>query len=281
MSVCRALEHEVRVAFLGPWGTYSEEALWSFFGREVQANPEASIEDTIRALQVGTVDFAVVPVENSTEGSVARTLDAMVDADVRVCGEVQLPICHQLLSQSGQLADIVRVCAHPQALAQCRQWLATHLPDVPCEPVSSNGQAASMASQHSGVAAIAGLAAQQRYQLQPCAANIHDDVHNTTRFLVLGQNSAGPSGVDKTSLVVAVPNTPGALHQLLAPLAAQQVSLTRFESRPARTGRWEYYFFMDLAGHEQDTAVASVLEQLRTMASFFKVLGSYPVADRC
>lgn len=280
MSACRSLEREVRVAFLGPLGTYSEQAVWSFFGHCVQAEPVETIEDAFRQLQAGHVDFAVVPVENSTEGSIARTLDALVESSALVCGEVQLPIHHQLLCQTGVLEGIDKICAHPQALAQCRAWLAQHAPNIQQETVASNGVAAKMASENAKVAAIGGQAARERYGLKAFQEHIQDDAHNTTRFMVLGNQASGPSGQDKTSVVASVPNQPGAVYKMLEPFSTENVSLTRFESRPARNGRWEYYFFMDLQGHQTEPAVAKALAELTKTASFLKVLGSYPAAQR-
>lgn len=280
MSACRSLEREVHVAFLGPLGTYSEQAVWSFFGHCVQAEPVQTIEEAFRQLQAQQVDFAVVPVENSTEGSIARTLDALVESNALVCGEVQLAIHHQLLCQTGTLDNIEKICAHPQALAQCRNWLAQYAPHIQQETVASNGVAAQMASENAKVAAIAGQAARERYGLKAFQEHIQDDAHNTTRFLVLGNQITGPSGQDKTSLVASVPNQPGAVYKMLEPFSAENVSMTRLESRPARNGRWEYYFFIDLQGHQTEPAVAKALDQLKKNASFLKVLGSYPMAQR-
>lgn len=280
MSVCRALEREVSVAFLGPFGTYTEQAVWQFFGHCVHAEPVDTIEQVFRHLETKQVDFALVPVENSTEGAVARTLDALVDSTVSICGEVQLPIHHQLLCQTGRLDGILKICAHPQALAQCRSWLAKHAPLIRVEAVSSNGEAAKLASEDASVAAIAGQAARDRYGLHAYQEQIQDDAHNTTRFWVLGNQQAGPSGIDKTSLVASVNNQPGAVHKLLEPLSVHRVSMTRLESRPARTGKWEYYFFIDLQGHQTDPAVAKALGELRETASFLRIFGSYPASQR-
>lgn len=280
MSACRSLEREVQVAFLGPLGTYSEQAVWAFFGHCVQAEPVETIEEAFRQLHAQQVDFAVVPVENSTEGSVARTLDALVESKAQICGEVQLAIHHQLLCQTGTLKDIRKICAHPQALAQCRNWLQQHAPNIEQEAAASNGAAAQLASQDPTVAAIAGQAARERYGLKAYQEHIQDDAHNTTRFLVLGHQCTGPSGKDKTSIVASVPNQPGAVYKMLEPLNAENVSMTRLESRPARNGRWEYYFFIDLEGHQTEPAVKKALDQLQKSASFLHVLGSYPAAQR-
>lgn len=280
MSACRSLERNVRIAFLGPLGTYSEQAVWSFFGHCVQAEPVETIEEAFRQLHAHRVDFAVVPVENSTEGSVARTLDALVESNSQVCGEVQLAIHHQLLTKTGTLDGVRKICAHPQALAQCRNWLNQNVPNIQQEAVNSNGAAAQMARDDVTIAAIAGQAACERYELKAFQEHIQDDAHNTTRFLVLGNQATGPSGQDKTSLVASVPNQPGAVYKMLEPFNEQNVSMTRFESRPARNRLWEYYFFIDLQGHQTDPAVSQALEQLNKSASFLKVLGSYPAAER-
>jgi chorismate mutase/prephenate dehydratase len=278
MSACRSLERQVHVAFLGPWGTYTEQAVWNFFGHCVEAEPLDTIEEAFRQLECQQVDFAVVPVENSTEGSVARTLDALVNSNANICGEVQLPIHHQLLSKTGTLDGIQKICAHPQALAQCRQWLAQHAAHIVVETSASNGAAAKLASEDSSVAAIAGQAARDRYGLLAYQENIQDDASNTTRFLVLGHQKTGPSGVDKTSLVVSVANQPGAVYHMLEPLQEQNVSMTRLESRPAKMKQWEYNFFIDLQGHQTEPAVIKALEALRNRTTFFRVLGSYPAA---
>lgn len=280
MSACRSLERKVQVSFLGPLGTYSEQAVWAFFGHCIDAEPVESIEEACRQVQVKQADFAVVPVENSTEGSVARTLDALVESNLSICGEVLLPIHHQLLTQNGRLDGIQKICAHPQALGQCRNWLRQYAPHIPQESVSSNAMAAQMASEDSRIAAIAGQAARERYSLQAVQEHIQDDANNTTRFLVLGNQHTGPSGQDKTSLVASVPNQPGAVYKMLEPFNRENVSLTRLESRPARNGLFEYNFFIDLQGHQSDPTVSKALAELQKMASFLRVLGSYPAAQR-
>ncbi|MDX1669459.1 MAG: prephenate dehydratase, partial [Limnobacter sp.] len=253
---------------------------WLFFGHCVQAEPVESIEEACRQVQAGQSDYAVVPVENSTEGSVARTLDALVDSSLLICGEVQMPIHHQLLCQTGDLNGISKICAHPQALAQCRGWLRQYAPHIAQEAVSSNAAAAQLASQDPSVAAIAGAAARERYSLVAFQDHIQDDTNNTTRFLVLGQQKTTPSGIDKTSLVASVPNQPGAVYKMLEPFNQENVSLTRLESRPARNKVWEYNFFIDLQGHESDLSVKKALDTLRQTATYVKVLGSYPAAQR-
>ncbi len=276
MSACRALEKRVVVAFLGPAGTYSEQAVWQQFGQAVEPLPCVSIDEVFRSVEAGTADFGVVPVENSTEGTVNRTLDLLMQTTLAISGEVALPVHHSLMTRTGSMDGITRVCAHSQALAQCQAWLNEHYPQLERRAVASNGEAARMASEDGSVAAIAGDAAAKRYSLAIVHAHIQDDPHNRTRFFVIGTLKPGPSGRDQTSLVLSVPNKAGAVYELLAPLAKHGVSMTRFESRPARTGRWEYYFFVDVEGHANDPKVAQALIELQGQAAFFKVLGSYP-----
>ncbi|MCU0764645.1 MAG: prephenate dehydratase [Burkholderiaceae bacterium] len=278
MSACRALERRVRVAFLGPSGTFSEAALLKQFGSSVEAVPCVSIDEVFRSVEAGGADFAVAPVENSTEGSVTRTLDLLLATPLSIVAEVSLPIEHQLLTASGGMQGVTRICAHAQALAQCVNWLNRHYPSVERQPVASNGEAARLASADATVAAVAGEAAAGRYGLLPVASHIQDDPANRTRFVVLGRQRTRPSGSDKTSLILAVAHRAGAVHHMLAPLAVHGVSMTRFESRPARTGAWEYYFYVDVEGHELDPQVAAALAQLRGQCAFYKSLGSYPVA---
>jgi chorismate mutase/prephenate dehydratase len=278
MSACRALERRLRVAFLGPAGTFSELALLRQFGSSVDGVPCPSIDEVFRAVEAGAADFAVAPVENSTEGSVTRTLDLLLATPLAIVAEVSLPVEHHLLTASGSMQGVRRICAHAQALAQCVNWLNLHHPALERQPVASNGEAARLASVDPTVAAIAGEAAAARYGLVPVAAQIQDDPANRTRFVALGRQHTQPSGRDKTSLILAVAHRAGAVHHMLAPLARHGVSMTRFESRPARTGAWEYYFYVDVEGHEQDPKVAAALEQLRGECAFYKSLGSYPVA---
>ncbi len=278
MSACRALENRVNVAFLGPAGTYSEQAVWQQFGQAINGVPCVSIDEVFRSVEAGTADFGVVPVENSTEGTVNRTLDLLLQTTLTISGEVALPVHHSLMTQSGSMEGIRRICAHSQALAQCQAWLNQHYPDIARQAVASNGEAARMVSEDAGVAAIAAEAAAKRYGIAIAHAHIQDDPHNRTRFFVIGSLQPGPCGRDQTSLVLSVPNKPGAVYELLAPLARHGVSMTRFESRPARTGRWDYYFYVDVEGHAQDSRVAQALDELQSQAAFFKVLGSYPHA---
>jgi chorismate mutase/prephenate dehydratase len=276
MSACRALEKRVTVAYLGPVGTFSEQAVYQQFGRAVEGLPCASIDEVFRATEAGTADFGVVPVENSSEGAINRTLDLLLQTTLSISGEVSIHVHHSLMTKNGSMTGIQRICAHSQALAQCQVWLNQHYPNIERHAVASNGEAARIASEDPTVAAIAGEIAGQKYNLQVVKAHVQDDPHNRTRFAIVGRLQTAPSGKDQTSLVLSVPNKAGAVYNLLAPLAKHAVSMTRFESRPARMGTWEYYFYVDVEGHVQDNKVAKALAELKDNAAFFKVLGSYP-----
>jgi chorismate mutase/prephenate dehydratase len=279
MSACRDLERRMRVAYLGPVGTYSEQALHRHFGQGVEALACPSIDEVFRVTEAQGADFGVVPVENSSEGAVNRSLDLLLQTALRICGEVTLPIHHSLLSHSGSLEGVTRVCAHPQALAQCQGWLDRQAPGLARVPVSSNAEGARLAADDPHTAAIAAESTAARYALAVVARGIQDDPHNRTRFLVLGRHACTPSGADQTSLILSVPDRAGAVHALIEPLARHGVSMKRFESRPARQGTWEYYFHLDLIGHEQDPPVAQALVELRRNAAFYKLAGSYPRAS--
>ena len=278
MSACRALERRVVVAYLGPIGTFSEQAVYQQFGHAVQGLPCASIDEVFRATETGAADFGVVPAENSSEGVVNRTLDLLLQTSLSVCGEVVLLVQHNLMTQSGSMDGVTCIAAHTQALAQCQAWLNQHYPDIERKALVSNAEAARVAGEDPTMAAIASEAAGHTYRLQLVQSHIQDDAHNRTRFVVLGRQQVMPSGKDKTSLVLSVPNKAGAVHSLLAPLAQHGVSMMRFESRPARMGTWEYYFYVDIEGHAQDEKVAQALAELMQQAAFFKILGSYPLA---
>lgn len=280
MSACRALEDRMSVAFLGPAGTYSEEAARKHFGSATPLIPCASIDEVFRQLEAGTAGYAIVPVENSTEGAVGRTLDLLLTTHAKICGEVLLPVHQCLLSKAKGMATIRKVYSHLQSLAQCQRWLARHLPHAERIPVVSNAEAARLAAGDRRAAALAGKTAGELYGLTALARNVEDEPNNTTRFLVLAAEDAAPSGADKTSLVLATRNVPGAIHQLLTPLAANRVSMTKLESRPARTGLWEYMFYLDVEGHRSESRVDKALAELQAKASFFKNLGSYPTAPR-
>ncbi|HZH08401.1 MAG TPA: prephenate dehydratase [Lautropia sp.] len=276
MSACRGLERRLRVAYLGPVGTFSEQAMRQHFGAGVEGLACPTIDEVFRTTEAEAADFGVVPVENSTEGAVNRSLDLFLTSPLLISSEVTVRVRHILMAQSSEAAGVCKVCAHPQALAQCANWLSRNHPGIERVPVSSNAEGARMAAGDSSVAAIAGELALQLYGLQPIASGIEDDPMNRTRFLVVGRYESPPSGRDQTSLILAVPDRAGAVHALIEPLARHGVSMKRFESRPARQGGWEYNFYVDLLGHQDDPAVAPALAELRERSAFYKSLGSYP-----
>ncbi len=280
ISACRSLEEAIRVSYLGPAGTFSEQAVRKHFGAAVEALPVASVDEAFRRCESGAAQFTVVPVENSSEGAVGRTLDLLVATPLRICGEIELRVHQHLLSKENAVREIRKIYSHSQSLAQCNSWLAQNLPAAERVPVASNAEAAQRAAQERGAAAIAGELAGERYGLAPLARSIEDDPNNTTRFLVLGNITTLPTGRDRTSMVMSAENRPGAVHALLTPLAEHGVSMTLIESRPARarTALWEYVFFIDVEGHEKDERVAAAIAALRAKAPFLKILGSYPVA---
>jgi chorismate mutase/prephenate dehydratase len=281
MSACRALETPTRVAYLGPAGTFSEEAALGFFGSSIVRVPCGSIDEVFRTTTAGAADFGVVPVENSTEGVVARSLDIFLSTPLFIIGETSLFVRHNLLRKDDSLQGIQAVCAHPQALAQCHGWLSYHLPDVERHPVSSNAEGARLASLDPSLAAIASTRAASEWGLHVVSPAIQDDPNNRTRFAIVTHPERHPapaaSGHDCTSLVVSVLNQPGAVHDMLVPLKQYGVSMTRFESRPARSGQWEYYFYIDVQGHPDEPKVATALKELRSVCAYFKVLGTYPI----
>jgi len=278
LSASAALEEPLRVAYLGPEGTYSHTAADTYFGHAVQTRPEPGIADIFNAVEAGRAKFGVVPVENSTEGAVNQTLDLLTQTTLRVCGEVRLRIQHCLLSNGSTLDAINEVHAHPQALAQCKRWLSANLPGAAQISESSNAAAAKLAIERHDIAAIAGETAADLYSLTTMVKGIEDEKNNTTRFLVIGNQSVSPSGDDATMLLVSAPHRPGGLRGLLGPLEAAGVSMTRIESRPSRSALWEYVFFINVNGHEHDSKLSGVLKQLREFAPLVKVLGSYPRA---
>jgi chorismate mutase/prephenate dehydratase len=279
MSACRALERRVTVAYLGPAGTFSEQAVFQQFGHAVVLLPCVSIDEVFRTTEAGIADFGVVPVENSSEGAVNRTLDLLLHTSLSISGELSIPIQHSLMAACGDYSKITKICAHSQALAQCQTWLNHHYPTIERVAVASNAEAARLASLDSSIAAIAGENAGNHYELQVIHAHIQDDPHNRTRFAIIGNSNCAPSGRDQTSVVLAVPNKAGAVYSLIAPFMQFGVSMTRFESRPARTGTWEYYFYIDVEGHQHDESVARSLSELKKSAAFFKILGSYPLGN--
>lgn len=278
MANCRALEKELSVAFLGPLGTFSEEAATKQFGALSAPVQCTSIDEVFRVVEAGKVDYGVVPVENSTEGAIGRTLDLLLGTSLKICGEVELPIHHNLLSKQGDIRGIKKLYSHTQSLSQCHEWLNQNLTGVERQAVASNAEAARLAAAEEGAAALASLRAAEIFGLHVLAERVEDDPRNTTRFLILSPHDVAPSGKDKTSLAMATRNMPGAMVHLLEPLSRHQVSMTKLESRPSRTGIWEYVFFVDIEGHHEDAAVASALADLQQRASFIKVLGSYPMA---
>jgi chorismate mutase/prephenate dehydratase len=279
ISACRALEQALRIAYLGPPGTFSEVAMLKQFGHAVQGVPCASIDEVFRTAQTGGADFAVVPVENSTEGAVGRSLDLLLGTPLRICGEVVLRVHQNLLGKGRSAKGATRVYSHAQSLAQCNRWLSEHLPAAERIPVSSNAEAARRAAKEAAACAIGPEVAAVRYKLNVIASNIEDEANNRTRFAVLGDLEPAPSGRDGTSLVLSAPNRPGAVHALLGPLARHGVSMSRLESRPTRVGNWEYYFYVDLEGHRDDPPLAAALAELEQLAPFLKILGSYPLSD--
>lgn len=278
ISATVAAEAPIKVGFLGPEGTYTHSAALKHFGASVTALPQTTIDDVFHAVETGETDYGVVPVENSIEGMISHTLDSFFTSPLKICGEIVLRIRHQLLSSAASIADVQRIVSHAQSLAQCRRWLTQHLPNAELISVTSNAEAVRQIRGDQRGAAIASEAAGLLYEVPVLEADIEDDAGNTTRFLVIGSEDTPPSGQDKTSLVVSNPNKPGALHRLLTPLAEQNVSMTRIESRPSKTALWEYVFFIDVEGHAEDGNVRTALEKLEAEAGFLRLLGSYPRA---
>ena len=278
MSQCRALEAPLTIAYLGPAGSFTEAAAFKRFGHASQGLPCISIDEVFRKVESGEANYGVVPVENSTEGAIGRTLDLLLQSPLKLCGEVSLQVHQCLMSQQADIAQIRRIYSHPQSLGQCQGWLNANVPHAERIAVSSNSEAARLAAQQPDSAAVAGKQAAEHFGVPLLVENIEDDPRNTTRFLVIGNQDVATSGKDKTSLVMSAANRPGAVHDLLVPLAKHGVSMTKLESRPARSGLWEYIFFVDIEGHQSDVKVAAALTELKQVAAFVKVLGSYPVA---
>ena len=283
MSACRALEAPQRVAYPGPKGTFTEEAALRFFGSSIQHVPCSSFDEVFHAATAGSAEFGVVAVENSTEGVVTRSLDLLLHSPLHIVGEISLLVRHNLLRTTPIVEGTEVVLAHPQALAQCQQWLNTHLPNAERRAVSSNAEGARLAAGNPTWAGIASERAATEFGLHIAAHAIQDDAYNRTRFVVVCLPSTMPApqatGKDCVSLVVSVPNRPGAVHDILVPLKKHGVSMTRFESRPARLGQWDYYFYIDLQGHPAQPEVAAALQDLKGLCAFYKVLGTYPLAD--
>lgn len=279
MSACLALERPLQVAYLGPEGTFTQAATIKHFGHAVVSIPQGTIDSVFNQVEAEDCNYGVVPVENSTEGMVSHTLDNFMDSPLKICGEVEMQIHHHLLAGTHtSFGDIQRVCAHQQALAQCRGWLEHYLPDVELLAVSSNGEAARLAAVQTGTVAIAGDMAADQYGLEKLHQNIEDSAHNTTRFLVIGRDEIPPSGADKTSIIVSSRNKPGALFELLEPFRNAGVSLTRIDTRPSKTEKWAYVFFIEFEGHLQDEPIARIIGGLEEHSILLKPLGSYPKA---
>ena len=278
ISSCLALEQSIKVAFLGPNGTFSQEASSKHFGHAVETVPMGSIKQVFNEVENGSVDYGVVPIENSTEGVISYTLDVFMHSPLKISGEVSLRIHQNLMTQNENWRDVTTVYSHQQSLAQCRQWLDTNLPNAEQVPVSSNTEAARRAKDDPSAAAIAGALAAEIYGLAIAEKNIEDNLDNTTRFLVIGKQDVPPSGQDKTTLMISAKNRSGALYHLLAPLAENGLDMTRIESRPSQNANWEYYFFMDIDGHVDDPNVAKALDELSLESQLIRVLGSYPKA---
>jgi chorismate mutase / prephenate dehydratase len=278
MSACLALEQPLLVAYLGPAGTYTQAAAQKHFGHSVTTRGAGSIDEVFRDVEAGGCQFGVVPIENSIEGVVTHTLDNFADSPLKICGEVELRIHHGLQGRMSSLAEVERLYAHAQALAQCRRWLDSHLPAVERIAVASNAEGARRAAEEQGAAAIASESAAELYGLKLLAQRIEDEPDNTTRFLVIGRHETAPSGEDKTSLLFSTPNKPGALNNILQCFAEAGISLSRIESRPSRRAMWDYLFFVDIEGHVQDPLVATTLSRVEGRSALLKHLGSYPRA---
>ena len=279
MSACLALEQPIKVAFLGPEGTFTQEAAIKHFGDSAITMPMTAIDEVFREVVAGACDYGVVPVENSTEGVISHTLDSFMDSSLQICGEVELRIHqHFLVGENTNSSNITRVYSHSQSLAQCRQWLNSNYPSIERVAVSSNAEAAKRVQGEWNSAAIAGDMSCELYHLKKLWEKIEDRPDNSTRFLIIGRESVSPSGDDLTSLVVSVKNKPGALYDLLEPFRRYNLDMTRLESRPSPSSKWSYVFFIDFAGHKEDEAAINVLSELSENVVDLKVLGSYPRA---
>jgi chorismate mutase/prephenate dehydratase len=276
LSASLALESPLKIAYLGPEATFTHLAGIKHFGLSARFVPQETIQQVFQEVHLRRADYGVVPIENSTEGIVSYTLDLFVEHPLKICGEVKLPITHNLLVHSGDLALIKKVYSHPHALAQCRVWLDTHLPRIKTAEVTSTARAAEIASAEHGSAAIASEYAATRYHLQVLAKHIEDHPNNYTRFVVIGHQECGMTGHDKTSVMFSTKDEVGVLHRLLAPIAREKINLTKIESRPLKGRAWEYIFFIDLDGHRDDPRVKKALNGMAKRCSFLKVLGSYP-----
>ncbi|MFK8052044.1 MAG: prephenate dehydratase [Woeseiaceae bacterium] len=281
MSACLAQQAPLKIGFLGPSGTFTQTAALKHFGHSIRDLPFASIDEVFREVESGNADFGVVPIENSTEGTVNNTLDMFLVSSLKICGEIELRIEQHLMGgEADSIQNATRVCAHQQSLAQCRMWLREHLPDAEQVAVSSNAEGARRARDEVGTIAIGGQSAADVFGLNVMVSNIEDRADNTTRFLVLGKTMLAPSGDDKTTLMLSADDTSGAgaLYQLLLPLSERGVNMTRIESRPSRRGVWDYVFFIDIDGHPDDPSVAEAITKLEQTASLCKIVGAFPRA---
>jgi chorismate mutase / prephenate dehydratase len=278
MSACLAQQEPLKIGYLGPEGTFSQQAVYKHFGHSAHALPLASIEEVFQEVASGSADFGVVPVENSGQGTIQVTLDMFLTSPLRICGEVELRVHQYLLSRSGRIEDIERIFGHPQSLAQTAGWLRTHLRHIEKVPVSSNAEGARRARGAEDAAAIAGESAALVYGLKVVAGPIEDRSDNTTRFLVIGRQAFPPSGNDRTSLLVFVRDRPGALYGVLEPLARRGISMNRIESRPEHGHKWQYAFFIDVTGHCEESPLKDALDEIAKQGDELRVLGSYPVA---
>jgi len=278
MSVCLAQQEPLKIAYLGPEGTFTQQAVNLHFGHSVQAMGMSSIDEVFAQVESMEADFGVVPVENSNQGIVSHTLDRFVESDLKISGEIQMAIHHNLLSRAGSLSDIERLYSHQQSLSQCKSWIREHLPDAECIAVNSNAEAARRVKNSPDAAAISSKAAAEIYALPVMFGEIEDQPDNATRFLVIGRRLLAPSGDDKTSILLAGSEGPGALHSLLEPLAHYGLDMTRIESRPASSAAWSYVFFIDVDGHAETEPLKTALSEMKKVSSLTRVLGSYPKA---
>ena len=278
MSACLAQQEPLRIGYLGPEGTFSQQAAYKHFGHSAKALPLASVEEVFDEVAAGHADFGVVPVENSGQGTIQSTLDMFLSSPLKICGEVELRVHQSLLSRTGRIEDIERVYSHALSLAQCRSWLRSNLPESEKQAVVSNAEAARRARNADDAAAIAGENAAHVYGLKIVAGPIEDRPDNTTRFLVIGRELFPPSGHDRTSLLVSVQDQPGALYKVLEPLARHGVSMNRIESRPAHGRLWEYAFFIDVEGHADEAPLKDALAEMKASGQRVQLLGAYPVA---
>lgn len=276
MSASLSLERPLKASYFGPKATFTHQACMEYFGLSAEFVPEKDIADVFEDVERGKTDFGVVPIENTIEGVVSHTIDMFVTSDIKICGEIIMEVSLSLLNKTGRIEDVKKICSYPHAIAECREWLREHVPDIPVFDVSSTAMAAQTASEDPSAAAIASEFAAAIYDLQVVERKIEDHTNNFTRFLVIGKKSPERSGDDKTSIMFAVKDVPGALYRILKPFAEKGINLTKIESRPQKGKAWEYIFFADMDGHVSDSKVSDALKELEAQCSFMKILGSYP-----